>query len=62
MTPDANEGRWPALPLAAWEETRATLHMCLQIVGKTTLPFSDHEQVRIFLIGLCMARYFSASA
>ena len=28
---------WPALPLAEWEDTRATLHMWMQIVGKVAL-------------------------
>ena len=37
--------KWPALPLAEWEETRATLHMWTQIVGKIRLalaPQSNH--------------------
>ena len=37
--------RWPALPLAAWEPTRATLHMWTQIVGKVRLalcPYVNH--------------------
>jgi hypothetical protein len=29
--------RWPALPLAAWKDTYATLHMWMQIVGKVRL-------------------------
>jgi hypothetical protein len=29
--------RWPALPLNAWQDTRATLHMWMQIVGKVAL-------------------------
>ena len=32
--------RWPALPLEAWEPTRATLHMWTQIVGKIRLALS----------------------
>jgi hypothetical protein len=28
---------WPALPLAAWQDTYATLHMWMQIVGKIAL-------------------------
>jgi hypothetical protein len=31
---------WPPLPLAAWESTRATLHMWTQIVGKARLALS----------------------
>ena len=36
---------WPALPLEQWEDTRATLHMWTQIVGKTRLelaPLQNH--------------------
>ena len=36
---------WPALPLEAWEPTRATLHMWTQIVGKVRLaqaPYLNH--------------------
>src|SRR5215469_7416510 len=29
--------RWPALPLAEWKDTYATLHMWTQIVGKVRL-------------------------
>ena len=36
----AEDRRWPALPLEAWEPTRATLHMCTQIVGKIRLALS----------------------
>jgi hypothetical protein len=42
MTDDAD---WPALPLDAWEPTRATLHMWCQIVGKIRLalaPYTNH--------------------
>jgi len=28
---------WPALPLERWEDTRATLHMWMQVVGKIAL-------------------------
>ena len=31
---------WPSLPLAAWQDTFATLHMWTQIVGKTRLALS----------------------
>ena len=30
--------RWPALPLAAWRDTCATLHMWSQVAGKLTIP------------------------
>ncbi|HXR39455.1 MAG TPA: DUF5996 family protein [Terracidiphilus sp.] len=36
---------WPALPLDSWEDTRATLHMWTQIVGKirlTLTPIMNH--------------------
>lgn len=35
--PSAPSAKWPALPLAPWIETRDTLHMWLQIVGKIRL-------------------------
>ncbi len=31
---------WPALPLAEWEDTRATLHMWTQMAGKVSLALS----------------------
>lgn len=31
---------WPALPLSSWEDTRATLHMWMQVVGKISLALS----------------------
>lgn len=37
--PDSPES-WPSLPLAAWKETRATLHMWTQIVGKVRLALT----------------------
>ena len=45
-TPDvAHQESWPALPLAEWQDTYATLHMWLQIVGKLRLaqaPMLNH--------------------
>jgi hypothetical protein len=38
QAPDA----WPALPLAVWSDTRDTLHMWMQIVGKVRLALSTH--------------------
>jgi hypothetical protein len=35
---------WPALPLAAWRETRDTLHMYTQIVGKIRLALAPLER------------------
>jgi Family of unknown function (DUF5996) len=34
------EEAWPALPLAEWSATRATLHMWMQMVGKLRLALS----------------------
>lgn len=36
---------WPPLPLAEWQDTYQTLHMCAQIIGKIRLahaPMSNH--------------------
>ncbi|HWF12774.1 MAG TPA: DUF5996 family protein [Candidatus Acidoferrales bacterium] len=38
---DSSEA-WPGLPLSAWAETYATLHMWTQIVGKIRLAMSPH--------------------
>jgi hypothetical protein len=38
-------GAWPELPVAAWEDTRDTLHMWTQVVGKVRLalePMVNH--------------------
>src|SRR3954454_6624459 len=44
---------WPALPLTEWQDTYATLHRWLQIVGKTRLalaPMQNHWwQVVLYL-------------
>jgi len=37
---DSPTETWPALPLAAWSDTYATLHMWTQIVGKIRLALS----------------------
>jgi hypothetical protein len=34
---------WPALPLAEWQDTYATLHMWTQIIGKTRLALAPME-------------------
>lgn len=34
---------WPALPLAPWRDTYATLHMWMQVVGKTRLALAPME-------------------
>ncbi|MFZ0521730.1 MAG: DUF5996 family protein [Candidatus Acidiferrales bacterium] len=44
-TADPRDHLWPALPLQAWNDTRATLHMWTQIVGKVRLaltPYVNH--------------------
>ncbi|MEW5930288.1 MAG: DUF5996 family protein [Gemmatimonadota bacterium] len=44
-TVHAAPAAWPALPLAEWEDTRATLHMWTQVVGKVRLaqcPWINH--------------------
>ena len=33
---------WPALPLEAWKDTRDTLHMWTQIIGKIRLKLAPH--------------------
>jgi hypothetical protein len=45
-TPANIGSKWPALPLAQWRETRDTLHMWSQIVGKialATTPLVNHH-------------------
>src|SRR3984885_8804622 len=34
---------WPALPISEWQDTRDTLHMWTQIVGKIRLALSPRE-------------------
>ncbi|MGH7504789.1 MAG: DUF5996 family protein, partial [Longimicrobiales bacterium] len=41
-----SDDTWPALPLEAWEDTRATLQLWTQIVGKVRLglmPWINHS-------------------
>ena len=38
-----DQGNWPPLPLADWQATRDTLHMWMQIVGKTRLALSPRQ-------------------
>ena len=41
----ARDQAWPALPLAEWKDTLATLHMWTQVVGKVRLarsPYMNH--------------------
>src|SRR4051812_36310696 len=41
--PSASDAAWPSLPLAAWRATYVTLHMWMQIVGKTRLALAPME-------------------
>jgi len=44
--PAARADIWPSLPLEAWQDTYATLHMWTQIVGKIRLvqtPWFNHS-------------------
>lgn len=46
MSMVSREQAWPPLPLSAWSDTAATLHMWLQIVGKIRLscsPWTNHS-------------------
>src|ERR1700758_697577 len=43
---DAAAERWPDLPTAAWKDTRETLHLWTQVVGKVRLaltPWLNHS-------------------
>ena len=41
--PADDQGPWPSLPLAAWHDTHDTLHMWMQIVGKTRLALAPRQ-------------------
>jgi hypothetical protein len=46
MTGDEANDQWPSLPLDAWRDTQATLHLWMQIVGKVRLarcPWINHS-------------------
>src|SRR5204863_131497 len=49
----ATTDRWPELPYEAWRDTKQTLHMYLQVVGKLRLALSPLEpqwgQVPLYL-------------
>ena len=42
MTVRGDEYMWPQLPLDAWRDTRDTLHMWTQIIGKIRLKLTPH--------------------
>src|SRR3954465_4257878 len=39
----SHDERWPALPLDAWADTRETLHMWTQIVGKLKVELAPFQ-------------------
>ena len=39
----SHDERWPALPLDAWADTRETLHMWTQIVGKLNVELAPFQ-------------------
>ena len=40
---NAPDGGWPALPYEDWRETKDTLHMYMQVLGKLRLALSPPE-------------------
>ena len=42
VMPSTDDRGWPALPLSQWQDTRDTLHLWTQIVGKTRLALAPH--------------------
>jgi hypothetical protein len=46
MTKPSHKDLWPELPYKAWKDTRDTLHLWTQIVGKVRLaltPWLNHS-------------------
>src|ERR1700684_2813986 len=46
VPPPAKDAVWPELPLAAWQDTYATLRLWTQIIGKLRFeltPFLNHS-------------------
>jgi hypothetical protein len=39
----ASRNDWPELPYEEWRDTRATLHMYLQVIGKVRLALAPME-------------------
>jgi len=54
--------RWPQLPLSAWRDTRDTLHMYTQIVGKIRLALAPFERGWANVPFYVTARGFTTSA
>ena len=44
MTPMITAETWPSLPLEAWSDTCATLHLWTQIVGKIRLALYSMDE------------------
>ena len=43
--PTTHVNRWPSIPVAEWQDTRDTLQLCTQVVGKVRLanePLLNH--------------------
>jgi hypothetical protein len=40
--PSIEEQAWPSIPLRQWQDTRETLHLWTQVVGKVRLALSPH--------------------
>jgi Family of unknown function (DUF5996) len=53
ITERRGQGTWPSLPLSEWKDSLATLHRCLEIVGKTRLalaaPLNHWWHVTLYL-------------
>ena len=43
----SQQEKWPALPLAEWQDTYMTLHMYSQVVGKVRLESSPMTTARV---------------
>jgi hypothetical protein len=53
MNERAKSERWPALPYAAWRETREALHLWTQIVGKVRLVLTPPCESLVAHLFLC---------
>jgi Family of unknown function (DUF5996) len=54
-------GEWPALPYAEWRDTRDTLHMYTQVIGKLRLALSPFEPGWANVPLYCTARGLTTS-
>jgi hypothetical protein len=56
MTNTGRDETWPALPLDAWADTAATLHLWMQVVGKIRLaltPWTNHSWHVTLYVSAC---------